>query len=66
MKAMVITRIAPVNDRSLELRELPIPSPKPGEVRIRVKACGVCHTELDEVEGRLTPPTLPVCLAIKL
>jgi propanol-preferring alcohol dehydrogenase len=60
MKAMVITRIAPVNDRSLELRELPIPSPKPSEVRIRVKACGVCHTELDEIEGRLTPPKLPV------
>lgn len=60
MKAMVIAKIAPVNDRSLELRELPIPSPKPGGVLIRVKACGVCHTELDEIEGRLTPPKLPV------
>mgnify|MGYP005810081421 CR=1 FL=1 len=60
MKAMIIARIAPVNTRSLESDDLPMPSPKPGEVLIRVKACGVCHTELDEVEGRLSPPNLPV------
>jgi len=40
--------------------ELPDPVPAPGEVRIRVSACGVCHTELDEIEGRTRPPRLPV------
>jgi propanol-preferring alcohol dehydrogenase len=37
-----------------------MPKPGPGEVRLRVAACGVCHTELDQVEGRIQPPRLPV------
>lgn len=39
-----------------------IPTPRPGEreVLIRVQACGVCHTELDEIEGRAAPPVLPM------
>lgn len=44
----------------LALRDLPIPEPGPGQVLIRVSACGVCHTELDEIEGRAMPPHLPV------
>jgi propanol-preferring alcohol dehydrogenase len=40
--------------------ELPVPQPGPREVRLRVAACGVCHTELDEIEGRMMPPSLPV------
>lgn len=44
----------------LVAREVPRPEPGPGEVRIRVTACGVCHTELDEIEGRTAPPRLPV------
>jgi len=39
--------------------ERPVPSPGPGEVLIRVAACGVCHTELDEIEGRTPPSSLP-------
>jgi propanol-preferring alcohol dehydrogenase len=46
----------------LELVELPVPEPQPSEVRIRVTVCGVCHTELDEIEGRTPPPHLPVIL----
>jgi propanol-preferring alcohol dehydrogenase len=46
----------------LELSNLPVPEPAAGEVRIRVAACGVCHTELDEIEGRTAPPLLPVVL----
>src|SRR6516165_10233868 len=41
---------------------LPVREPAGREVRIRVAACGVCHTELDEIEGRTPPPKLPVVL----
>ncbi len=41
--------------------DLPMPQPGPREVLVKVSACGVCHTELDEIEGRL-PPILPVIL----
>lgn len=46
----------------LELIELPDPEPGPGELRLRVSVCGVCHTELDEIEGRTPPPHLPIIL----
>jgi propanol-preferring alcohol dehydrogenase len=62
MKAMQITHIASLKDdpHPLELVDLPIPEPGPGEIRIKVSVCGVCHTELDEIEGRTAPPHLPV------
>ncbi len=62
MKAMVIDRIVSLTetDHPLAERELPIPRPGPGEILVRVSACGVCHTELDEIEGRTAPPRLPV------
>ncbi len=44
----------------LELADLPIPFPEKGEVLIKVICCGVCHTELDEIEGRTPPPRYPV------
>ena len=44
----------------LALVEMPEPAPGPGEVRIKVATCGVCHTELDEIEGRTAPARLPV------
>lgn len=44
----------------LALERWPDPSPGPGEILLRVTACGVCHTELDEIEGRTPPPALPV------
>ena len=59
---MVLTKIGPV-DRSrvpLELVDRPIPIPGDKEILVRVTACGVCHTELDEIEGRTPPPGLPV------
>ncbi len=46
----------------LDVADVPDPIPGPGEVLIRVSACGVCHTELDEIEGRTPPPILPVIL----
>jgi propanol-preferring alcohol dehydrogenase len=62
MKAMVLKKLGPVGPGSppLEPAELPIPEPRTGEIRVKVSACGVCHTELDEVEGRTPPPRLPV------
>jgi propanol-preferring alcohol dehydrogenase len=62
MRAMLLKAIAPLGDnqRPLELADLPDPSPGAGEVLIRVSTCGVCHTELDEIEGRTPPPRLPV------
>lgn len=62
MNAMAIVRLGPVGERSLPVEPFsrPVPEPGPGEILIRVAACGVCHTELDEIEGRTPPPRLPV------
>ncbi len=64
MKAMVLPKIVSLSENAtpLELVELPQPQPQAGEVLVRVSACGVCHTELDEIEGRTAPPQLPVVL----
>ena len=50
----------PLKAKPLELVDLPIPEPKPKQILIKVLACGVCRTELDQIEGRITPPKLPV------
>ena len=62
MKAMAIQKIVQLEDNPnpLNLIEMPIPRPKNDEILIQVKACGVCHTELDEIEGRTPPPFFPV------
>jgi len=60
MKAMLIARTGRLEDTPLELRDVPDPVPAAGEILIKVSACGVCHTELDEIEGRTPPPKLPV------
>lgn len=62
MKAMALTTITRLEENAEPLVpfDLPKPAPGPGEVLIRVHTCGVCHTELDEIEGRTPPPRLPV------
>lgn len=62
MKAMVLHRIADLsqNRTPLTLEELPIPVPAADEILIKVHACGVCHTELDEIEGRTPPLRFPM------
>jgi alcohol dehydrogenase, propanol-preferring len=46
--------------KPLQLRETAVPVPGEGELLVRVSVCGVCHTELDEIEGRTPPPVFPV------
>jgi len=62
MKAMVMTEVCDLRAERhpLKLRQVPRPAPGEGEILLKVLACGVCHTELDEIEGRATPPRLPV------
>lgn len=60
MKAMVLTAPAPVETRPLELRDVPVPEPGPGEVLVRVLANAVCRTDLHVVEGELRDPKLPL------
>ena len=64
MKAMVLNGICSLeeNRTPLELTNLPDPVPGEKEILVRVSACGVCHTELDEIEGRTPPPRFPVVL----
>jgi D-arabinose 1-dehydrogenase-like Zn-dependent alcohol dehydrogenase len=61
---MVLKQICSLKDNPapLELVELPDPVPQGREVMVKISACGVCHTELDEIEGRTPPPHLPVVL----
>lgn len=61
MKAMVLKEILPIEKEPLKMIDLPIPIPGHKEVLVKVSACGVCHTELDEIEGRLQPK-LPIVL----
>ena len=58
MRAMVL--IEP--RRPLELRELPDPDPQPGQVLLRVRACGVCRTDLHVADGELAEPKLPLVI----
>ncbi len=61
MKAQILKQISPVENRPLELVDMPVPQPTSKEILVRISACGVCHTELDEIEGRLQPK-LPIVL----
>lgn len=61
---MILEQLADIreNPNPLVLKSIPDPIPATGEILLRISACGVCHTELDEIEGRLPPPTLPIIL----
>jgi len=62
MRAMLLKRLGALVDHPspLELATWPDPEPGPGEIVLGVRACAVCHTELDEIEGRTPPPRLPI------
>jgi propanol-preferring alcohol dehydrogenase len=60
MKAMVLDQQSPVPSSPLALRQVPEPIPEAGEVRVRVRACGLCRTDLHVIEGDLPPKRLPL------
>jgi propanol-preferring alcohol dehydrogenase len=64
VEAMLLKKLCTIADdpRPLELVDLPDPVPRNNEILIKISTCGVCHTELDEIEGRTPPPKLPVIL----
>ena len=64
MKAMVLNRISSLreNEAPLELVDFPKPVPGEKELLVKVSVCGVCHTELDEIEGRTPPTFFPIVL----
>lgn len=60
MRAMVLEKAAPAEERPLRLREVPAPEPGPGQVRVRVRICGVCRTDLHVMEGDLPEKHHPI------
>ncbi len=62
MRALLLERTGLIGPESepLSPSEIPTPQPRLDELLLKVLACGVCHTELDEIEGRTPPPKLPV------
>lgn len=64
MKAMVLNEICNIAENKNPLELIALPEPVPGEkdILVKVSVCGVCHTELDEIEGRTPPIQLPMVL----
>lgn len=55
MKAAVLSSPAPIASSPLHLEDVPVPEPSPGHLLLKVRACGVCRTDLHIVEGELPP-----------
>jgi propanol-preferring alcohol dehydrogenase len=62
MRAMVLNKISPIEEKPLEAADLPIPTPGDKQILVKALVCGACHTDLDEIEGRLKPAKLPIVL----
>ncbi len=60
MLAQVLHNQEPVEQNPLTLEQVETPSPGAGEIRIRIRACGVCHTDLHVVEGDIHPSLMPI------
>lgn len=60
MNAMLLRERGPIETSPLVATELPDPSPGPGEIRVKVSACGICRTDLHVIEGDLPPQRMPV------
>jgi alcohol dehydrogenase, propanol-preferring len=60
MRAVVLTRTAPIEQAGLELRDVEVPTPGAGEVLLKVVANAVCRTDLHVIEGELPDPKLPL------
>ncbi len=59
---MILNRVSDlkINKCPLDLVDIPIPEPRKNEILIKISVCGVCHTELDEIEGRISSMVLPM------
>ena len=62
MKAVVLNKTSLIEEKPLELTDLPRPTVADDQILVKVSVCGACHTDLDEVEGRLKPTKLPIVL----
>jgi propanol-preferring alcohol dehydrogenase len=64
MKAMVLNGLTDLrkNRFPLQMKDLPDPVPLGKDILVKISACGICHTELDEIEGRTPPPRFPIVL----
>jgi len=62
MKALRFNKPAQIEDNPLFLVDLDLPVPDPGQIRIKVSVCGICHTDLHIVEGEIHPPKLPLTI----
>ena len=60
MRALRLHAQKPAEESPLSIEECALPVPQPGQVRLRVLTCGVCHTDLHTVEGDIHPPSLPL------
>ena len=60
MKAVVLTKHAQIENKPLEITDVPVSEFADNQILVKVSVCGLCHTDLDEIEGRLQPPKLPV------
>lgn len=62
MKAVIIEELKSISEEGVPVvyTEMPEPEPRRDEILIHVSVCGVCHTEIDEIEGRTPPPVIPV------
>ncbi len=60
MRAMVLTENAPIATSPLRMEDLPVPPPGPGEVRLAVRCCAICRTDLHVIEGDLPRQKLPI------
>lgn len=62
MKAMILNESSPIEEKPLQMTDLPVPAPGDTQILVKVLVCGACHTDLDETEGRLRPTKLPIVL----
>ena len=59
---MVLEKTSSIEEKPLKLMDLPRPIPEQNQILVRISTCGVCHTELDEIEGRVSPSRFPMIL----
>ena len=60
MKAMILDRQSPIEEKPLKPIDLPTPAPNDRQILVEISVCGACHTDLDEAEGRLKPTKSPI------